>query len=199
MLKTCYTSTDLLSTEPIDVYDIKYPTSQEEFQNNIDNKQISFDSYFDALSRFLVDYFIAIKSFTKYKKIDLFSVYSLYNKSLFSNSESLFDILSTLNESGYLFTKKKEISNFLLEHQSLLPLLQKAISVIRSYFIESEFKLDVFNDPEDKKSKMLLLNIYTKIPLKEAYKKLNLLEDQWWLEVSRELGDLICLDVIEVK
>lgn len=85
----------------------------------------------------------------------------------------------------YHFRGEAEVSNFLRENPYLLELLKEARHKIPTYFgDEAGVFLEVFYDPEDsEESGMLNTRIAVDMPLEDARRILDRLDDDWWLEV----------------
>ncbi|MGC9780508.1 MAG: hypothetical protein HZR80_14775 [Candidatus Heimdallarchaeota archaeon] len=194
MSRQCYQPIEL-STESFDLEEVD-PIPQKEKFDLLKNGMPIFINYYQAVSRMYVDI----------KTADVFS--SLFSKqdkmiSPFSinpqhSSIPILPDIQELNDSidswGFELRDKKEIVYYLLEFPELLPILQQAPLIIQNYFKSSPLVLEVRKDPEEG-SKNLMLYIQTSLSSEKAYKKLDEIDEQWWLIASKEIGGLLCLHV----
>lgn len=58
-----------------------------------------------------------------------------------------------------------------------------------------EIVLDVVTDPEVTEDQELIISIHTSLPPGEAFRKLNQLDDEWWLDASINAQEKICIHV----
>lgn len=146
-----------------------------------------FGDLFSASSRspmrilYSRDFLAIIKKYTKYQEI--------LKKSYF---DTLRQDLTSLAQ-NYAFRRPSEVYDFLNDNVSLLPLLQEANREIRDYFPEENLILEVVADPEVDNIKELVVFIQTTINPDEALNKLEMLDENWWLDASLETFGKICI------
>lgn len=94
----------------------------------------------------------------------------------------------------YEIKDSKKVRIFLLAHPDLLlPLLQfPKIGIV--YFPKSRLQLTVNFDPE-LHIQTLVLNIITLKSVEEASKKLEELDEKWWIDKYMKHGDKLCLNL----
>ncbi len=194
MSRQCYQQLEL-STESIEIDEIDPLPHEEKFAMLNDNNRI-VQSYVQAINRMFVDIKTADIFSRIHSKQDTIplsfsaNLQKLYNPIIFDLYE-LNNVLDTLN---YSFRNKNEIASYLLEFPELIPILREAPMVIKTYFKKASLVLELQTDPEDG-SEILLLYIQTSLPVKEAYALLTKIDEIWWLEKSKKIGDLMCLHI----
>ncbi len=96
----------------------------------------------------------------------------------------------------YTFRNPQQVSSFLQAHSFLVPLLFEASSHIEQHFRSNQqVFLQVVTDPEAADDRELFIFIGTNLQPDDALDKLDLLDDEWWLDaMDRSKGDL-CIDV----
>lgn len=102
-------------------------------------------------------------------------------------------ILEFLRRRGYTSQKPEEVLEFLSRHSSLLKILDEAQEQIQSHFDKGvcNLTLDLVKDPEAESDEELIVFIRTDLPIHDALKRLDKLDDNWWLEAgSRVQGNL---------
>lgn len=96
----------------------------------------------------------------------------------------------------FVFRNPPEVSEFLHAHPFLVPLLVEAHGRISQYFAPSpEVILEVITDPEAEDDRELFAFIRTALPPDEAMRKLDGLDQEWWLEASSRAKCLLNIDV----
>jgi hypothetical protein len=93
----------------------------------------------------------------------------------------------------YKFRGKTEVLGFIEQYPFLLGLLLKAPDQIRHYFPDSQLSIEVIADPEGFDDPMLELAICINLDPDEAVDRLNLFQDNWWLNLSYQIRKPLCL------
>ncbi|MHC1635778.1 MAG: hypothetical protein ACXQTS_04025 [Candidatus Methanospirareceae archaeon] len=94
----------------------------------------------------------------------------------------------------YTFRRKSEVVNFLVNNPLLISFLQEAYEHIRDYFKESQVALEVITDPETGDQELVIF-ICTNLPPDEVYKKLEQLDEEWWLDAPASAREKLCIEV----
>ncbi len=84
---------------------------------------------------------------------------------------------------------------YLNENKYLIPLLLKADQKIKEVFTNEELQLRIANDPEIKGWKKLIIDINTLLDVDEAFEKLKILDDIWWLDVYPLISDDLDINI----
>ncbi len=84
----------------------------------------------------------------------------------------------------YIFNNQSEIIKYLNEKKHLIPLLIDASQKIKKVFTNEKLQLRIVHDPEIKYSKKLTIDIHTSLDGDEAFDKLKILDNTWWLDIS---------------
>jgi hypothetical protein len=96
----------------------------------------------------------------------------------------------------YILRRRSEVIKFLMDNIFLLPLLQEAYERIRNYFGKSaQIFLEIITDPEVTGDQELVIFIRTNLSLDEAFKKLEQLDREWWLDAPTNAREKLCIDV----
>ncbi|PXF61753.1 MAG: hypothetical protein C4B59_02555 [Candidatus Methanogaster sp.] len=99
-------------------------------------------------------------------------------------------------EQHYIFRNQSEVMNFAVNNSSLLQPLHEAYDQIRNYFGESvQAVLEVVTDPEFVEDQELVIYIRTDISPDEALKKLEQIDNAWWLDVPADARKKLCINV----
>lgn len=98
-------------------------------------------------------------------------------------------------EQLYTFRKPEQVFEFITRHPELVPLLMEAHSKIGQHFPGAELFLRMFNDPETTNNANLLILIGSKYDSKETLKRLDQLDDDWWLESLDRVADKLSINV----
>ncbi|OCR00901.1 hypothetical protein BCD67_23880 [Oscillatoriales cyanobacterium USR001] len=93
----------------------------------------------------------------------------------------------------YKFRGKTEVLQFLEQYPFLVPLLLKAPDKIRHYFPDSQLFIEAIADPEGFDDAMLELAICINLDPDQAIDRLNLFQDNWWLNISYQMRKPLCL------
>lgn len=94
---------------------------------------------------------------------------------------------------GYVIPKPSQVLEFLSDEPSLWPLVTEARSKIREHFPDAQLILEVKADREDH-TEQLVIFIQTDLPAEEAFYRLDLLDDAWWLDASPIAGQM-CIHI----
>ena len=99
-------------------------------------------------------------------------------------SKAFDDLINSFNEIRTLYTiaDSRETFKFIIEQQTITSLIIEAHDKITALFPEEKLGLEIKTDPEIPGSRTLWINIYTKIEVDEAFDKLMILDDTWWVE-----------------
>lgn len=90
-------------------------------------------------------------------------------------------------ENLYSFREKTEVLEFIEKYPFLMTPLRSAPEKIYHYFPEGQLFLQIVPDPEISDYVHLVLAILTDNDPKEAFKRLNLLDKEWELELPYEV------------
>jgi hypothetical protein len=102
------------------------------------------------------------------------------------------DDLETLKRI-YTFQSGPEVVKFLNAEANLVPLLKEAYDEIRKYFPSAVLILDILIDPEATDEKELAILIRTSLHPDEALDRLDLLDEEWWLDASLDTGEKLSI------
>lgn len=95
-----------------------------------------------------------------------------------------------------ILRRRSEVIKFLGDNSFLFPLLQEAYEQIRNYFGKSAHViLEVVTDPEIAGEQELAILIRTNLSPDEAFKKLEQLDEEWWLDAPANARKKLCVDV----
>jgi len=91
----------------------------------------------------------------------------------------------------YEFRDKEEVTSFIKTNPQLEPLLFEALEPIAAVFPDSSLSLEVFHNAEYQDSDQLVINISTRLDVKEALGELDKIDRGWWgNNVNRAEGKL---------
>ncbi|RUT08909.1 hypothetical protein DSM106972_009620 [Dulcicalothrix desertica PCC 7102] len=97
----------------------------------------------------------------------------------------------SLLEKIYSFSNEADIVHYLDENSNLEYLLIEAHDKIKQVFPEERLSLRVAFDPEIVGWRKLVIDIHTKLDADEAFNKIKILDNNWWLDiVSTKANDL---------
>ncbi|MHC1635249.1 MAG: hypothetical protein ACXQTS_01320 [Candidatus Methanospirareceae archaeon] len=74
-----------------------------------------------------------------------------------------------------------------------LGVLERLYEHIRDYFKESQVALEVITDPETEDQELVIF-ICTNLPPDEVYKKLEQLDEEWWLDAPVSVREKLCIE-----
>ncbi|MEG5031549.1 peptidase [Microcoleus sp. AT3-D2] len=96
------------------------------------------------------------------------------------------DLIADFNKIRSLYTVGEPLEAFklIIDQQVMISLILEAHSKIRELFPTERLGLEVKTDPEIANWRSLWIAIYTKLEVDEAFAKLNILDDSWWLEAK---------------
>ncbi len=96
------------------------------------------------------------------------------------------NLIASFNKIKSLYAVENPIESFqiIMEQEAIAPLILEAHSKIRELFPTERLGLEVKTDPEIANWRSLWIAIYTKLEVDEAFAKLNILDDSWWLEAK---------------
>lgn len=97
----------------------------------------------------------------------------------------------------YELKEPLDILRFISQYPDILPLLFEAHLEIKKYFLCEKLILEVISDTESSSWQKLVISIFTKESANEAFNKLNLLDENWWLDaaMSNPAGNQLSLGV----
>lgn len=98
-------------------------------------------------------------------------------------------------EQIYKFRNRDAVRAFLMEDPSATRLLSEAYGRIRKYFPDSEIFMEVVTDPDFLCEKELVVSIVTDLSPREAIKRLDAFDEDWWLDASDRSRASICIKV----
>ncbi|MEG3902451.1 hypothetical protein QUB19_08475 [Microcoleus sp. B4-C5] len=96
------------------------------------------------------------------------------------------NLIASFNKIKSLYAVENPLESFkiLIEQEAIAPLILEAYDHIRALFPTERLGLEVKTDPEIANWRSLWITIYTKLEVDEAFAKLNILDDSWWLEAK---------------
>ena len=96
------------------------------------------------------------------------------------------DLIADFNKIRSLYTVEEPLEAFklIIDQEVMISLILEAHSKIRELFPTEKLGLEVKTDPEIANWRSLWITIYTKLEVDEAFAKLNILDDTWWLEAK---------------
>jgi len=96
------------------------------------------------------------------------------------------DLIADFNKIRSLYTVEDPLETFklIIEQEVMINLILGAHSQIRALFPTERLGLEVKTAPEIANWRSLWITIYTKLEVDEAFAKLNILDDSWWLEAK---------------
>ena len=99
-------------------------------------------------------------------------------------SKAFDDLINSFNQITNLYTISDplETFQFIVEKQTITSLIIEAHDKITNLFPNEKLGLEVKIEPEIAESRSLWITIYTKLEVDEAFEKLTILDDTWWLE-----------------
>lgn len=95
----------------------------------------------------------------------------------------------------YKLRNPVEVVKYLNEKRYLVFWLLQAYQKIREVFTNEELALIVIFDPEITGWKRLLIAIQTNIDADEAFEKIKILDNNWWLKASSEIGNDLDINI----
>ncbi|WP_242721441.1 hypothetical protein [Microcoleus vaginatus] len=105
-----------------------------------------------------------------------------------SEIAKVFDnLIAYFNKIKSLYAVENPLESFqiIMEQEAIAPLILEACERILAIFPTARLGLEVKTDPEIANWRSLWITIYTKLEVEEAFAKLNILDDSWWLEAKR--------------
>lgn len=96
------------------------------------------------------------------------------------------NLIASFNQIKSLYAVENPVESFkiIIEQEAIAPLILEAYDRIRALFPTEKLGLEVKTDPEIANWRSLWITIYTKLEVDEAFAKLNILDDSWWLEAK---------------
>ena len=102
----------------------------------------------------------------------------------------------TLLSRLYNIRREPEVFKFLEDKPAILSLVLEAHERIRDYFGSStELVLEVITDPETTEDYELVIFVRTSLSPDDAFRMLELLDEEWWLDASADTNEKICIHV----
>lgn len=96
----------------------------------------------------------------------------------------------------YVVQDAREVYRFLNEHVELAAFLLEAYPHVVEHFGPSpRVELRVIRDPEGHGSEQLFAYIHTSLPVQEALSRLELLDEEWFLDQIDRVGDVFNFNV----
>jgi len=94
------------------------------------------------------------------------------------------DLIADFNKIRSLYTVEEPLETFklIIEQEVMVSLILEAHSKFRELFPSERLALEVKTDPEIANWRSLWITIYTKLEVDEAFDKLMILDDTWWLD-----------------
>ncbi|MCC3416212.1 MULTISPECIES: peptidase [unclassified Microcoleus] len=93
-------------------------------------------------------------------------------------------LIADFNKIRSLYTVEEPLEAFklIIEQEVMLSVILEAHSQVRELFPSERLALEVKTDPEIANWRSLWITIYTKLEVDEAFEKLMILDDTWWLD-----------------
>lgn len=99
-------------------------------------------------------------------------------------------------EQLYILRRRSEVIKFLEDNSFLFPTLKEAYRQIRNNFGKSvQLILEVITDPEVAGEQEVVIFVHINISPDEAFKKLEQLDEEWWLDAPANARGKVCIDV----
>jgi hypothetical protein len=94
------------------------------------------------------------------------------------------DLIADFNKIRSLYIVEDPLESFkiIIEQEAIALLILEAHSKIRALFPTERLGLEVKTEPEIANWRSLWITVYTKLEVDEAFEKLMILDDTWWLE-----------------
>lgn len=148
-------------------------------------------------------YFInqGTQEFNKYHRLNspFYSFFiSTYDKEGMQTELSTSDDLNfmiLLLDIIYSFRNRSEILQFLENNVFLISLLHEINSKIKEYFPSAKNILEVINDPDTENNTYLVIFIHTDLTAREAFNRLKLFDESWWLRASIKANKKLFINV----
>lgn len=186
---------EIPSTEAIDLDEVDPLPQQEEFALLNYGSSI-YDNYLQAINRLYIDIQTANIFPAFLSKQDKFTTQDIIGFPRRTEPTILDpqELYSLIDSWRFTIRDKNRVIYYILEYPELVPIINQAYLIISGYFKNPSLVLEVRKDPEEG-SEILVLYIQTSLSAEKAYTKLDQIDEHWWLEVSKEIGDLLCLHV----
>ncbi len=102
----------------------------------------------------------------------------------------------TLLSRLYNLRGESEVFKFLEDKPSIISLVLEAHERIRDYFGSStELVLEVITDPEATEDYELVIFVRTNLSPDDAFRMLEQLDEEWWLDASEDTNEKLCIHV----
>jgi len=102
----------------------------------------------------------------------------------------------TLLSRLYNIRRESEVFKFLEDKPSIISLVLEAHERIRDYFGSStELVLEVITDPEATEDYELVIFVRTNLSPDDAFRMLEQLDEEWWLDASADMNEKLCIHV----
>lgn len=102
----------------------------------------------------------------------------------------------TLLSRLYNIRGESEVFKFLEDKPSIISLVLEAHERIRDYFGSStELVLEVITDPEATEDYELVIFVRTNLSPDDAFRMLEQLDEEWWLDASEDTNEKLCIHV----
>ena len=95
----------------------------------------------------------------------------------------------------YVFRNSEDAYDFLGDNRQIVGLVAEARYKIREYFPYEELFLDIITYPDSIGETKLVINISTTLSSDEAISKLDLFDENWWIDASEGYGTELCIQV----
>jgi len=140
------------------------------------------------------------QKFNEYDRLNslFYSFINFYDKEVVQTELSTSDDLNfmiLLLDIIYSFQNRSEILQFLENNSFLISLLHEINSRIKEYFPSAKNILEVINDPDTEDNTYLVIFIHTDLTAKEAFDKLKLFDESWWLRASIKANKKLFINV----
>ncbi|MDJ0616065.1 MAG: hypothetical protein QNJ63_04815 [Calothrix sp. MO_192.B10] len=111
---------------------------------------------------------------------------------------SIIDLINNLInrlQSLYIFSNSIEIIKYLSDKKYLIYFLLDANKKIKEVFPDEKLKLIIIYDPEITGWRKLIIDIHTLLDVDEAFDRLKMLDNSWWLDVSYTVGNDLNINI----
>ncbi len=95
----------------------------------------------------------------------------------------------------YVFRNSGDVYDFLGDKRQIVGLVAEARYKIREYFPHEELFLDIITYPDSIGENKLVINISTKLSPDEAISKLDMFDENWWIDASECYDTELCIQV----
>jgi len=157
---------------------------------------LSFTSNLNRVTRIFIENLMGEGIRAPGELLEIIKRYMKIHELIEKNFISLEDLRRELTYLSKIYNLREpsRVLEFLRNNVSLIPLVVEAYGKIREYFPQADAVLEVITDPEEANEELVIF-IRTNLPPDEAFKRLEQLDKDWWLDASYEAGEKLCIHV----